>query len=92
MSQPPAYVDVQQQLVEIRAAISSLQRELLQTARDALDAKKIAEDDQAKLQPLISTFNAGKMAGRIFFVLGGILSGVAATYAAISVWFTGHIK
>lgn len=84
--------DVQRQLEEIRGALAELECGLLLASRDALDAKTIAKDDQDSLKPIIATFNAGKMMGKIFFVIGGIASGVAAMYAGLTVWFTGHIK
>lgn len=93
-----AHLSVQQQLRDIRQALAALQRDTVETtraaqdaARDAQDAKEMVKKDQAAMQPIISTFDAGRLLGRIFFVLGGIASGIAAMYAAWSLWFKGHV-
>ena len=57
---------------------------------DALEHK--LEADEAKMQPLIDVFNAGKMLGKILFVTGGVIAGIAAIWTALVGWVAGHVK
>ena len=47
---------------------------------------------EAQLEPIIQTLNAGKLLGKILFVLGGIVLGVASLWGALSGWIGAHLK
>ena len=50
-------------------------------------------DDQEKaLKPIIEFFNAGRMLGKIMFVAGGMIVGMATIWGVISGWVGSHLK
>ena len=45
-----------------------------------------------ELEPMVAFFNAGRMMGRILFIVGGIITGIVSIWAGLSNWFSVHLK
>jgi len=47
---------------------------------------------QAEAKPIVDLYKAGTIIGKILWVVGGIIVGGTAVWAAISGWITSHLK
>ena len=47
---------------------------------------------QAQLDPIVQTLNAGRLLGKILFVLGGIVVGAVTMWGTLSGWIGSHLK
>jgi hypothetical protein len=47
---------------------------------------------QTDTKPIVDFYNAGTKLGKLLWVAGGIIVGVATVWAAISGWVTSHWK
>lgn len=72
---------------EIYRQIEKLRRDASDAKSEAMFAKQIAAENKNDLAPILSTFNAGKILGKVLFYLGGVLGGLAAMYGVLSAWF-----
>jgi hypothetical protein len=65
--------------------LSDLQRDL------DIERRK-RQELQISVKPLLDFYSAGTLIGKLLWVIGGILTGAAVIWAALSGWITSHWK
>jgi hypothetical protein len=56
------------------------------------DEKRQREKLQIDVKPLVDFYTAGTAIGKLLWIVGGIISGLLITWAAVSGWFSSHWK
>ena len=50
------------------------------------------KDDEAEVRPILNFWNASKIVGKIFIIIGGMIAGAVAVWSTIGDFFVRHWK
>jgi hypothetical protein len=56
------------------------------------DLEREQQKLKSQVKPIVDLYSAGTLIGKLLWVIGGILTGAAVIWAAISGWITSHWK
>lgn len=70
----------------------SFDERLADLQRDLDIERRKRQELQVSVKPLLNFYSAGTVIGKMLWIIGGILTGAAVIWAAISGWITSHWK